>query len=91
MGTITRDSMTDYEKAKQSLKSLPKYYLGQEVMTKQGKGIIVELRMEWNGLYVVPERSEAIIWYSTNEATRRPEGGNWVSYTYKLTELSMIL
>ena len=68
---------------------MPRFYLGQEVQTKDGKGIIVNLKMQWNGLYIEPNTSEAVVWYSTETAANRTEGGNWVSFTYKLTELSV--
>jgi hypothetical protein len=81
--------LTDYDKALHAAIVTPRFYLGQEVKTKDGKGIIVELKMEWNGLSINPNTSKAVVWYSTASAVRRPEGGKWVSFTYKLSELDV--
>lgn len=84
------EKVTDYEKALQIVSTLPRFYLGQEVETKEGTGIIVNLRMQWNGLYIEPNTSEAVVWYSTESAVNSMEGGKWVSFTYKLTELTSL-
>ena len=81
--------LSDYQKALHIASVMPRFYLGQGVQTKDGKGIIVDLKMQWNGLYIEPNTSEAVVWYSTESAANRTEGGNWVSFTYKLTELSV--
>ena len=86
---MSTDKLSDYEKALHIAVVMPRFYLGQEVQTKDGKGIIVQLNMQWNGLYIEPNSSEAVVWYSTELAASRTEGGNWVSFTYKLTELSV--
>ena len=86
---MSTEKLSDYQKALHIASVMPRFYLGQEVQTKDGKGIIVDLKMQWNGLYIEPNTSEAVVWYSTESATNRTEGGNWVSFTYRLTELSV--
>jgi hypothetical protein len=66
---------------------MPRFYLGQEVETKDGKGIIVKLGMEFNGLYISPERSNAIVWFSTEKAVL--DGRKWVNASYPLSELNV--
>ena len=46
------------------------------------------VEMPHNGLYLQPERAEAVVWYSTERAFE--QGIKWVSFTYKLSELSAI-
>jgi hypothetical protein len=53
--------MTDYKKAIEIVKNIPKFYLGQEVLTKFGKGIIIELNMPANGLYITPEQASFVV------------------------------
>ena len=86
---MSTEKLSDYQKALHISSVMPRFYLGQEVRTKDGKGIIVNLTMHWNGLYIQPNTSEAVVWYSTETAVNKTEGGNWISYTYKLTELSV--
>jgi len=86
---MSTEKLSDYQKALHIASVMPRFYLGQEVQTKDGNGIIVDLKMQWNGLYIEPNTSEAVVWYSTELAANRTEGGNWVSFTYKLTELSV--
>lgn len=86
---MSTEKLSDYQKALHIASVMPRFYLGQEVQTKDGKGIIVDLKMQWNGLYIEPNTSEAVVWHSTESAANRTEGGNWVSFTYKLTELSV--
>ena len=66
------------------IKNIPKFYLGQDVETNDGKGIIVSLNMKFNGIYIEPDTSEATVWYSSEN---KKEGFNMISKTYKLTEL----
>ena len=86
---MSTEKLSDYQKALHIASVMHRFYLGQEVQTKDGKGIIVDLKMQWNGLYIEPNTSEAVVWYSTESAANRTEGGNWVSFTYKLMELSV--
>ena len=80
--------MNSYQKAKNSTLAMPKFYLGQEVETEDGIGIIVKQEMEWNGLYISPKLSSITVWYST-ESSISIEGssGKYVSYTYNIEEL----
>lgn len=64
---------------------MPRFYLGQEVITKDGKGLIVKLEMEWTGLYISPERSKAVVWFSTDNTQSQ-----WINRQYKLSELNMV-
>lgn len=86
---MSTEKLLDYQQALHIASVMPRFYLGQEVQTKDGKGIIVDLKMQWNGLYIEPNTSEAVVWYSTESAANRTEGGNLVSFTYRLTELSV--
>ena len=76
--------MTDYEKALESVKDLPKIYLGQEVDTEIGRGIVVHLEMEFNGLYIRPEVSSVVVWFSTSDSK-----GGWVSKSFKLSDIKI--
>lgn len=73
----------DYDINLKKLSEYPKYYLGQEVNTPEGKGIIISLCMPSNGLYLSPERSTAVIWYGTNM-----DKTSWVQLSYSLGELN---
>jgi hypothetical protein len=76
--------LTNYEKALHIASVMPRFYIGQEVKTKDGNGIIVKLEMEWNGLYISPERSKAQIWFGTGSKTTK-----WISDTYSLKDLNV--
>lgn len=75
---------TDYEKALILIKDIPKFHLGQEVDTEIGRGIIVLLEMNFNGLYLLPETSTAVVWFSTSDSK-----SGWVSKSFKLSELKV--
>jgi hypothetical protein len=77
---------TDYEKGLEVASELPKFYLGQEVHTKFGNGIIVELKMPSNGLYIEPDRAYCVVWYGVDEAVERSTG--WSQFTFRLNEIS---
>jgi hypothetical protein len=81
----TETELTDYEKALRICGVMPRFFLGQEVETKDGKGIIVKLEMEWNGLYLSPERSRCIVWFSTVNTKNK-----WVNAEYRLSELNVV-
>ena len=76
---------TDYENALSILKDFPKYYLGQEVQTPIGKGILIELHMKANGLYLHPPSSTCIVWFSTQSSK---EG--WVQKLFDITDIDEI-
>ena len=80
----TEAELTDYQKALHIVSVMPRFFLGQEVKTKDGNGIIVKLEMEWNGLYLSPERSKAQVWFGTRSETTK-----WISDTYSLKELNV--
>jgi len=76
---------TDYEKALDRIKDFPKIYLGQEVDTPVGRGIMVSFHMDYNGLYLSPERSIAVVWFSTSESKQ-----GWVTKQFELSELKTL-
>lgn len=80
--------LSDYARSLRQTAVMPRFYIGQEVKTEHGIGIIVAIEMPHNGLYLQPERAEAVVWYSTERAFE--EGIKWVSFTYKLSELSAV-
>ncbi len=82
--------LSDYQRAFDSVNGIPQFYLGQEVHTKDGTGIIVKMEMNFNGLYIVPDSSTIVVWYSTEGAVDRVDGGKWIALTYNLTELALI-
>lgn len=59
---------------------LPKLYLGQEVRTENGRGIITSLEMPTNGLYISPESTNVVVWYGMED--ERP--GRWVQQCFNL-------
>lgn len=79
------EATTSQDKAFGIASVIPRFYLGQEVQTKDGKGIIVKIEMEWNGLYISPERSIAVVWYSTDDTQCK-----WVNKQYTLNELNVV-
>jgi hypothetical protein len=76
---------TDYEKALHIAVGIPRFFLGQEVKTSDGTGIIVKMQMDYNGLYISPEKSYAVVWYGTSKRESR-----WVNARYKLTDLNVV-
>jgi hypothetical protein len=58
--------MNDYTTNLKRASEYPKFYLGQEVKTPNGLGIIINLSMPSNGLYICPERSTAVVWYGVD-------------------------
>lgn len=78
--------LSDYTRSLRQTAVMPRFFIGQEVKTEHGIGIIVAIEMPHNGLYLQPERAEAVVWYSTERAF---EEGR-VSFTYKLSELSAV-
>ena len=76
--------LTDYEKGLEAVKNIPKVYLGQEVQTPFGKGIIVEMEMDFNGLYIRPEVASVIVWFST-----RNSKNGWVTHSFRLNEITV--
>jgi hypothetical protein len=64
---------------------IPQFKLGELVKTPDGEGIIVSLAMPYNGLYLSPKQSVAIVWYSADEAAN-----GWVNKEYELNKLQRI-
>jgi hypothetical protein len=85
---MKKEKLSDYEAALKLVSSLPKFYLGQEVETKDGRGIIVSLNMFHNGLYISPENSSAVVWYSLEKASSI--NGRWVNAVYPLKDLKAV-
>lgn len=85
---MEKEKKSDYESALERVSSLPKFYLGQEVETKDGRGIIVSLNMFHNGLYLSPESNSAVVWFSTQKAVSK--GSKWVNAVYLLSELKAV-
>ena len=68
-------------------KKTTKFYLGEEVLTNDNlKGIIVKLKMDYNGLYLTPERSQAVVWFGGTNRLK----SKWINKMYNLDELVKI-
>ena len=76
---------SDYELALNNISKITKFYLGQEVETPDGVGIIVEMELENNGLYISIESISIVVWYSTSGA----KNGK-VRWAYKLDEVKEV-
>ena len=75
----TETELTEYKKSLFICGNVPRFFLGQEVKTKLGNGIIVGLKMHWNGLYIEPERMIAQVWFGTsNNCTK------WISQDFEI-------
>jgi hypothetical protein len=83
-----KNGLSDYDYSLVQVSNMPRFFIGQEVKTKHGIGIIVAIEMPHNGLYLQPECAEAVVWYSTQRAFEQQI--RWVSFTYKLSDLSPI-
>jgi len=73
---------SDYENAKKITSELPKIYLGQEISTPLGLGLVINIKMPSNGLYLSPEKAECLVWFGTDNSK-----SGWVQYSYSLKEL----
>ena len=74
--------LTDYKKELIHVKDIPKIYLGQEVKTEIGKGIVVKIEMHFNGLYLSPESAMCVVWFSTSSSK-----SGWVSRSFRISEV----
>ena len=63
-----------------------KFYLTQKVKTPEGIGIIVELKIPFNGLYYSEEKAYAVVWFPEEERDKQKDR-RLVSWAYDLTEL----
>lgn len=59
---------SNYTNSVLNIKKYPKFYIGQEVNSPFGHGIIVELKMPFDDLLVSPESTIATIWYGSEGA-----------------------
>jgi len=75
--------MLNIIKASRELKKLPKFYIGQEVLTECGVGLIVEISMPFNGLYLSPDLTIITVWYGTGS-----ESG-YVSKKFNINDLNI--
>lgn len=90
---VQEDMRKDYENSREACKALPKIYLGQEVETDKGVGIVIGLDMPSNGLYLSPHVASVVVWFGMENAQRvvqsvfrpsevkpftRPEDSGWV-------------
>lgn len=78
------NEIKDYAAALDAVKNMPKFYIGQEVSTEFGDGILVFFDMPTNGLYISPERTQCVVWYGTNKA--KP----FITHTFNLREIKAI-
>lgn len=84
--------MRTYQTEKESVSELPTFALGEEVEASGNRGIIVELKMPSNGLYLSPERAEAVVWFGAdNSAQIEGVSGRWGQFQFRLSELKKIL
>lgn len=85
-----KEKKSAYEIAKQRCKEcIPHHiYLGQEVLTPDGKGLVVKLFISHptNGLYIRPELSMALVWYSCEGAAN-----GWSQREYPIDELKEVV
>ena len=78
------NEVEDYTAALEAVKKMPRFYIGQEVSTEFGDGILTFFDMPTNGLYISPERTQCVVWYGTSKA--RP----FVTHTFNLGEIRAI-
>lgn len=76
--------ISDYKKAVDVIKDIPQFHLGEQVQTEDREGIIVKIEMPFNGLYIEPEKSKAVIWFGTESVN------GFISKEYRLKELIKI-
>lgn len=84
----TENKLSDYTRELRKTAAMPRFFIGQEVKTKHGIGIIVAIEIPCNGLCLYPKRAKAAVWYSREKSFE--EGIRWVTFAYKLSELSAV-
>ena len=62
---MTKNKASDYMRSLEQTTIMPRFYIGQEVKTPHGVGILVSIEMPHNGLYIEPNRAEAVVWYGS--------------------------
>ncbi len=59
-----------------------------KVNTPYGEGILVSVRTEYNGLCVVYDKAECVVWFGTENLGRKEEDGpGWVTREISLKDL----
>ncbi len=59
-----------------------------KVNTPYGEGILVSMDTEYNGLYIIYERTKCVVWFGTeNPGTSDAGHGRWISREISLREL----
>lgn len=79
---------TDYQRALEITNAVPHFYLGQQVETEYGRGIIVSAHMPSNGLYIEPLRTIYVVWFGTERALT--EGTKVIQHRFNSSELTGI-
>lgn len=69
-GEEVKEEHPQYQKALESVSTLPKYYIGQQIVTKYGIGIITKIEIPTSGLFVYPENTEISVWYGPGPIVR---------------------
>jgi hypothetical protein len=64
--------------------TVPKICIGQEINTSLGIGIVTEMSIPQNGLYLSPERLEIKVWYGMEKAL---ESTKATSFVFTVEEL----
>jgi len=75
----------NYKQQLEQVTKRPLFYLGQQVKTEDGIGIIVNLEYPFNGLYISFERGTCVVWFGMGCGDI---GNPWVSRSYNLIDLS---
>ncbi len=60
--------------------------LGRKVQTPDGKGVLIGVEVQSNGLYVECTRNTVTVWYGTGN----PDNGGWVQRSYSAREVKLI-
>lgn len=74
---------TDYDSALESCAGTGLFQIGREVVTGEGKGIIVASEMPYNGLYVSPERTRYVVWFGVDKSVGEEIGYTNMSYSHE--------
>ena len=75
--------MTDYEKSLENCKTIPKFYLGEEVETPIGYGIIVNLILQHNGLFIDSGYPIVVVWFSVADSK-----DGFVNRSFNISEIT---
>lgn len=72
----------DYQVALEHANKVPLFYIGQEVKTPIGIGIIVMLQIPYNGLHIMTDKATAVVWFGVETAK-----GGFSSKSFNLSEI----